>query len=320
MAPTLAQLDVSSQHWRGWRDWVIRYRRLIEEIFRWQPDLVYLRLTSYFPALQKLLKQLPVVVEINTDDVAEYQLTMSRKAYLYHRLTRGRLLSGARGMVAVTGELAERFAGWTSQLSVVSNGIRLEDLEPFPPPHNPQPRLVFVGQNAMPWHGVDHIAQLATACPQWQFDVVGDPSFGIASPPPNLQFHGFAKASEYHRWLARADVALGPLALYRKSMSESCALKVREYLAAGVPTILAGQDTDFPQEVPFLLSIPNTPDNIQRSLDRIRTFVQGAVGRRVPRAGIGQLELRTKETQRLAFFAKVLKKCHPAAGDALPVS
>ncbi|MDH3719523.1 MAG: glycosyltransferase, partial [Planctomycetota bacterium] len=317
VAPALAQFDVAYEHWRGWRDWVLRYPGLVRRVIAWQPDLVYLRFTTCFPALRKLLHHVPTVLEINTDDLTEYRLTMSRKAFAYHRLTRGKLLRRARGIVAVTHELGDRYHLWATPITVVSNGIRLDEMPLYPAPNNPQPRLLFLGQNRMPWHGVDQVSALAQLCPQWQFEVVGDESFGVTSSPPNVRFHGFASAAEYQGLLAKADVALGTLALYRKSMSESCALKVRDYLACGVPTIMAGRDTDFQQEVPFVLQLPNTPDNVERSVDRIRQFVDDSLGSRVPREAIQHLDVKTKESQRLAFFASVLEQQKAADGGAL---
>jgi len=46
-------------------------------------------------------------------------------------------------------------------------------------------------------------------------------------------------------YVKRADVAIGALATYRKGMKETSTLKVREYLAYGLPVILDHHDPDF---------------------------------------------------------------------------
>jgi hypothetical protein len=89
-------------------------------------------------------------------------------------------------------------------------------------------------------------------------------------------------------------------------MEEACPLKVREYLAYGIPTIIGYKDTDFPNGAPFLLCLPNTPDNVEKNLDRIEAFVLSWKGKRVPRSEIEHLDLKVKEEKRIIFIEEVL--------------
>ena len=111
--------------------------------------------------------------------------------------------------------------------------------------------------------------------------------------------------------LARADVAIGTLALHRKGMSEACALKTRQYLAYGLPVVLGHEDTDFSGADPwFLLRLPNTEANVRDHVEQIRAFVDGVKGRRVQRSEIeGRLSAEVKEAQRIEFLRRL------AAGD-----
>ncbi len=90
-------------------------------------------------------------------------------------------------------------------------------------------------------------------------------------------------------------------------MQETTALKVREYLARGIPTIIGHRDTDFPNPPPFLLEIPNEPTGVASSLDRIADFVARAPQLRVPREAIAHLDVGVKEVQRLAFIEQVAR-------------
>ena len=78
--------------------------------------------------------------------------------------------------------------------------------------------------------------------------------------------------------LASADVGIGTLGLHRKSMDEASPLKVREYLAVGLPVLYGYRDPDADDLQPFVLKVANTPTNVVDELDRIDGFVHGARG------------------------------------------
>lgn len=286
---------------------------LAASVLEWRPDVVYLRYTVHYPALARLMDRVPTLLELNTDDLAEYARLLPRHKMLYHRMTRGALLRRARGMVSVTSEIAARphFARFGKPMRVIANGIDLAGVEPLPAPTGERPRLVFLGAPWCPWHGVDKVVELARRCPDWDFDIVGLHAGEFdADRPANIRFHGYLTRAEYEGPLAHADVAIGTLALHRKGMDEASPIKVREYLAYGIPTIIGYQDTDFPDGAEFICRIPNTPDNVVDHLEEIRDFVARMQGVRVPREAIAHLDAGRKERERLQFLAR-------CAGDGL---
>jgi glycosyltransferase involved in cell wall biosynthesis len=303
VTPALADLQVVQKHRRGWLDWLSRYRQLIDDVIQWQPTCAYFRFSTYFPAVGRLMRRIPTALEINTDDVAEYRTTMTRRAYAYHRLTRGRLFRRCRGIVTVTQALADSLRGFGKPVIAVPNGIDLQEFSSLPAPHNDAPRLAFLGSPNMPWHGVDKVANLAKLNPDWEFDLIGPPAGSICqSAPGNIHLHGYLDREEYEPLLAKCDVAISSLALHRNSMDEASPLKLREYLAYGIPSIIAYTDTDFPKETSFLLQLSNTPRTIEENIDAIRNFVKQAKGTRVSREAIAHLDVREKESKRLFFL------------------
>jgi len=279
---------------------------LVVSALAWRPDVVYLRYTVYYPALAELMDRVPTVLELNTDDLVEYARLLARHKMLYHRLTRGALLRRARGMISVSSEIAARphFARFGKPIRVIANGIDLDGFQPLPPPETERPRLVFLGAPGCPWHGVDKVVELARLCPDWDFDVVGLNGEGLgADCPGNLRFHGYLTRAEYEGILSRAVVAIGSLAMHRAGLDEASPIKVREYLAYGIPTIIGYRDTDFPTDAGFLCRIPNTPDNVVTHLGQIRDFVTRMRGVRVPREAIAHLDAAGKERDRLQFLA-----------------
>lgn len=281
---------------------------LVTAALRWAPDVLYHRYSFPYPGLVRAGRRAALVLEINTDDVAEYDLLFPRKGKV-NRLTRGLVLREASGLVFVTSELASsrRFTAYDKPSVVVANGLMMDRVTWTPPPRNERPRLVFLGQPGCEWHGVDKLAELAALRQGWDFDVIGPGPDEVASTPRNLTFHGCLRADEYADLLARADVAVASLALHRKKMSEAATLKLREYLASGLPSILAYHDTDFPHPPPFLLQLPNTPDNVVDHLPDIDEFVGKWKGRRVDRNSIAHVDVSAKEAARLRFFAAVAR-------------
>jgi hypothetical protein len=151
--------------------------------------------------------------------------------------------------------------------------------------------------------------KLAELNPNWDFDLVGpDRSNVHDAAPANVNAHGYLSRADYEPLLANADVALGTLALRRNTMTEACPLKLREYLAYGIPTIIAYRDTDFPEPQPFLLNLPNTEGTIEAHLEAVRAFVTRARGTRIPRSAIGQLDIREKEGRRLSFLESLSRQ------------
>lgn len=301
-------VPVSIRLYHGLAGRFAHYYPLVRMVLDWQPDLLYHRYAGYYPALAALAGSLPTVFEINTDDVNEYRIGPAYR-YWYNRLTRRRLLSRARGMIFLTAEISRRphFTCFHKPSTVISNGIALSRYSPLPPASNPHPRLIFIGSPGEPWHGIDKIFLLAERFPAWCFDVVGPHAAQIEHPTPaNLTLHGPLDRSQYEPLFAQADVAIGTLALHRNKMQEASPLKVREYLAFGLPTIIAYNDTDFPDQHPFILQIANTPDNVLVEVERIAQFVEAVRGRRIPRSDIEHLDVAYKERQRLEFFHRVL--------------
>ena len=287
--------------------------RLMREIAARDPDIVYLRYDVFVPPLTRVLRRFPSVIEINADDREEARLRTKRRrrGVAYNAISRALHLRAADGLVCVTHELARSpsFAAFRKPTIVIGNGVDLDVVQPLPAPRNAQPRVAFLGSVNQTWHGVDKLLDLARALPEWEFDIVGyEPGRLPGAPPPNVAAHGSLPREDYEPILGRADVAVGTLGLHRKNMREACPLKVREYLAYGLPTIIGYEDTDFVGETPwFLLRLPNVEQNVRNGVDDVRAFVQSVLGRRVPREQVSdRIGARPKEARRIAFFESVV--------------
>ncbi|HUR60220.1 MAG TPA: glycosyltransferase [Opitutaceae bacterium] len=291
---------------------IARSFRLATDVRQWRPDIIYFRYAYHSPGFPALFREVPAIAEINSDDATEYALTLSRAKQYYHRFTRGRILRAVRAFVPVTHELGQRVSAFGHPAEVIGNSIALDRFRTLAPPPSTAPvRVVFAGTAHTPWHGLDRLAELGRMFPEITFDVIGstpaDWEKNQAAPPPgNLQLHGVLPWDRYEPLLAAATAAVGTLAWYRNGMHEGSPLKVREYLAVGLPVLAAYRDVDVPDGADYFLRVPNDATSLAPHRDAVAAWLERWRGRRVPRAAIAQLDTAFKETQRLGFITRIL--------------
>lgn len=294
-----------------------KLREIISDIDKFQPTVVYARYLRYTPALNKLLRKYPVVFEINSDDVKESWLA-GRSKGLFNVMTRHKTLGNASGLVFVTNELQKnkRFSKFNKESIVVSNGI--EKLKkPKHPGKYKTPTCVFIGSPQQPWHGVEKILYLAQKLPKTHFRFIGFTKEKIPNNfrkfnNNNIFFHGYLDQRESNKIISKAHVGIGTLSLHVKEMEEACSLKVRQYVANGLPTILGYKDTDLSNtNSPYILQLDNTPDNVKKGLEKIKKFIAKSVRYKpedVKKELFPKVAAEKKEAERLEFFKKVAEK------------
>lgn len=301
-------ISITVCRYDNWRSRFTEFRELVRLIDRWQPDMIYHRFDLFYPSLDWILSKYPSVLEINTNDLTEMKLQQGTLRYWYHRLTRGRVLKRSRGNVYVSKELSEEehYRKYAKSEVVIGNGIQLDQFPSLASPVKDGIRCVFIGSPGQAWHGVDKIMQLAELRPEWTFDLVGIHAKDIkglnGKIPPNIVFHGRLNKEQYEPIMRKANIAIGSLAMHRAALKEGSPLKVREYLAYGIPVILGYMDTDFPEGSPYLLNLDNEENNIVPAIDRISDFVREWGERRVEREAISHLDSKYKEAKRISYM------------------
>ena len=141
-------------------------------------------------------------------------------------------------------------------------------------------RLLFMGSPGQNWQGVDVLSGLAKDLGEgFHIHVVGPrrEELGAAELPGNIHVHGYLTREEYLPLLRETHIGLGTVALHRKGMQEACPIKVREYIAAGLPVILPYTDTAFSGRCPdWVLEVPNEEGVFENSavLDIVRAFCE----------------------------------------------
>ena len=283
--------------------------RMLDAVRIYQPDIIYLRFGLYSYPLHKLFKIAPTVLEVNSDDRVEYS-TRGKFFYWLNRLTRGLTFSPAAGVIAPTQELARIYPLKKDQATaIISNGVNVDSVDVLPPPENIKPVLTLVGSPGMNWHGVDKLIRFAQANPDVFVNIVGYSPTDVEQPiPANVIMHGYLTYAQIREVLVKTDVACGTLALHRKNMQEACPLKVREAVLYGLPLLLGYYDTDLSDlNLPTVLQIPNTEDNLTTYAEQVRNFAFAMMGKRLDFYAVAPyLDQSKKEEDRLAFFESMI--------------
>lgn len=269
----------------------------------WRPDAAYVRFGPYHLGEELILRSgCPVVLEFNTDDVAEYR--DRAPLYWYHRATRARMLRAAVLAFAPTNAIAAAMSrDLRCEVLVLPNGADTSGVAVLPPNAGP-PAIAFMAGSGSARQGVDKVLRLAALLEDVQFHLIG-PLPALAEAP-NVTFHGLLSVAQYGTVLGRCDVALGTLALHRIGMDEAAPLKVRECLAHGLPVVIAHRDPDAHLFDRWALRIPNTEDNVEACARGIHEFVHRMHGTRVPSRVRVLLGHDAKEHHRLDAIETVL--------------
>jgi glycosyltransferase involved in cell wall biosynthesis len=308
--------DIKVYSYKSGKNMFLEYRNRnktlikINEDFRLkQYDLIYTRHDLFYPAYSKILRENKVITEINSNELIEYRQT-SLPLYIYHLLTRSQYLSNSSGLIFVTKELCEMplFNKFQKQSVVIPNSSNISIFrEPIIADRN-TPKFVFIGEPGYSWHGIDKIIYLAKAFPQWEFDIIGYSESDFQTViPKNVVCHGYLSKDDYDSIMRCATCAIGTLSLYEKNMNEASPLKFREYLMYGLPVIIGYVDTSYPNTQDFILQLPNVKNNVISNINKIQTFVEEWLNKKLLLKDIEVILPNNIEKKRLEFFNEVLK-------------
>ncbi len=280
-------------------------------------DIIYMRYNFISLDAYRLISHIPTVVEINSDEIAEYKLERFNGwkktiKYYLNKINRLLFMSKVVGKVCVTEELKEKEMQFNANIPTIAlpNPLYSIDNRMSGEIHLGKiiPQLVFIGSPGQPWHGIDKIIQLATATVgKLDINIIGMEK-PVMSVPENIHFCGYLSKEQYDKYLQEADVGIGTLALHRKHMNEACPLKIREYLAYGLPIIIGYKDTAFLNigKKEWLLELPNIESNVMDAVDDIVAFANKVKGYKVNPDEVEFMSSRKIEEQRIEFFSKFL--------------
>lgn len=277
----------------------------VREINEFGPDIIYFRYYLFSRAFRSVFKRYPSVFEINSNDLEESRISYPLSARVFLTLTRHLLLKEANGFITVTNELKKLVEKYDKKTVCIPNSIK----GPFVPKtksNNENGRnIFFMGSPNQEWHGVDKIVELAKVTPEFNYHLVGIND--LLDIPPNVIQYGYLPQDKYLEIMKKCDIAMGTLALHRKSMNEACPLKVREYLKYGMPVIIGYEDSDFiSSDSEFILKLTNNEQNVLDNMAIIIEMIRKSVEMLIDEKEISHIFIEKKEKRKLEFFQDII--------------
>ncbi|GEM_PF-4862439 len=247
-----------------------------EAINNLSPDIVYFRYegADAFSAKEVICQRIPYVIELNTKTVPEFWATRRFLPYCVSVLTEPWVFSNASGVAAVTSEIykyAVKSGKKENPFLLAKNGIDIKSYVYYK--YNPSirelyntpidaPLLAMIG-SISPWHGADILLRALSSAELEKFYlwIVGNidiyklrKNFPTQKIFERVKFIPWQNPSNLTKILSAVDVGIGSLSLQRQQMQEAQPLKVRAYLASGLPTLLGYIDSVISSELPFISS------------------------------------------------------------------
>jgi hypothetical protein len=276
--------------------------RILRSASKSRPSLIYLR--DSFPIFLPK-SSAPIVIEIQSLVGQELKLR-GRFKYRMFRILKQAIYARVSAAVYVTNELMNKNEfklGIQVPKITIGNGIDLGNVEQLPHRIKGKPALFFVGSPNQPWHGIEQLIEFGISNPDIDIHIVGELA---EASQPNLYFYGNLRRESYKAIATKCIAGVGTLNLALKNMEEASPLKVREYLALGLPVISRYKDTDLDASEDYILELPSDSRPLTDLSKEIRAFLDEWAEKRVPREQIQHLDVRTKEKIRIGFFEEIL--------------
>lgn len=208
-----------------------------------------------FVATQLLKRYVTVHHTIEIDEARGLKGLSGKIQFWLEKFLGKMILNRAVGIVGVTREIADHEQSRISRKlpqHIYTNGIDYINYPNLGDERSEVPRFLFVAAQFSPWHGLDRIidalAADATTC---EVHVVGHctPEQLLSmSTDPRFHCHGELTQAQIQGLSAQMDVGLSSMALDRNGLKEACTLKVREYLAGGLPVYSGHTDAGLPPD------------------------------------------------------------------------
>ncbi len=207
-----------------------------------------------------------------------------------------KLFKLAKAGIAVTNEIAEyeKTRCKKYNLLTLANGIEVNDYPLLQTPFFLQGntlRLIMLKGFEASWHGVERLLKgLAGYYKQLPKNKIEIYIYGVYSAAEKemveqlklesvVFFIEFKSKQELDKEFNNYHLAIGSLAMFKTNLKEASPLKVREYMARGIPFIYAYKDTDVedePELKPFCLELPS--DDSPVNFDDVLKFAETVYG------------------------------------------
>jgi len=238
-------------------------------------DILYMRIPYPFFLVSNILKRnrkCKIVIEYQTIEPVEYKTKKQYWYLLIDALFGNDIRKYADAIVGVTYEITQyelsRSGDPLMPHITIGNGFDVNSVSMRKAPHFSGDELhLLCVANVSKWHGLDRLI-LGSASyygnVKLKIHIAGDgaelPSLKKLTHELGLTdsviFHGFTTGKDLDTLFNQCHIAIGSLGIHRIGLKEASILKAREYCARGIPFIIACNDPDFPDDLPYIYRLP----------------------------------------------------------------
>jgi glycosyltransferase involved in cell wall biosynthesis len=147
------------------------------------------------------------------------------------------------------------------------NGIDLNEIKTLKDGRSDDINAAFVCGTFNPWHGLEEFVSLSSFSNPISKKIIIHLIGGLTNEQKRLVnqfcisnihfvYHGYLDKCDYLSILDRCDFGIGSLALHKENLNEATTLKVREYLAMGLPVVANHKDSALPEDFPYFYKVP----------------------------------------------------------------
>jgi len=212
-------------------------------------------------------------VEKNPNDLfAKYSLNCEQRYA-------SKMMNCASLVIGVSNEIANYYKN-NEPSYTLSNGYEISSVDSHIRKLDEQEliKFVLVTGSSHYWIGVDRIINSFknyTGNANIQLHLVGNISINLLKDlPNNIVHHGSKDKSELDQIIPDMHVGIGNFGFHRMNIKETNALKVREYLARGLPVVIGYNDTDlsYDESLDFVYHAP--ADESEIDIDALVNWVK----------------------------------------------
>lgn len=254
-------------------------------------NYIVIRYPNASPKLIEILKLYPnkVVFEHNTLELNELRFNIKGlsfkdiaylllkgknrlwteyfRPYFFEKKYGAQVLSLARAGLCISNTVAsfEKKKCPDYNLLVQGNGIDLSNISVLKNHLDTTTlRMLFISGSANQWHGVDRVLEGMISYKGEKplvLHLVGRVHHSVllqikkVGSPHKVLFHGVLNRTEISKIAQECNLGIGSLALHRLGLVEGSTLKVREYMAMGLPFVFGYDDIDVPEEYKYALKV-----------------------------------------------------------------
>ncbi|MGE0569248.1 MAG: glycosyltransferase, partial [Bacteroidia bacterium] len=246
------------------------YKLIEKELRKENVDIILFRYPPANKYLYKLVREYKdkIVFEHNTKELEEIKYggentKLNEFVYNCERIYGPKVLKCAKGIVGVTNEITryelQRSKNSTLKSATISNGIAVNKFRLRTPPIYDRTNLNILMLCGSPvvWHGEDLVIKGLAEYKgniKIHFYIVGsvlESSKDLVkklSLENKVSFVPSLSGNKLDEIFDKVHIGIGTMGLFRKKLTEAVSLKVREYMARGLPFVLGYNDPDLINE------------------------------------------------------------------------